>query len=363
MKNFLRKPKGGAQPEDEDRNRGALFGNRTTAAPPPPYGASGNGYASNATTNPYAPERGGDRGGYGAPQGEYGRSNSEAGNRGGYGGASNPYALQRGGDNDRYDSPNDPGREQLFGARKQVYGGDSGHPHGQYPNEPSTEDDDAEETKKMIKREKDKTVGSLNNALRAAEMAEESGRATVGRLGAQGERLSNTEKNLDVASTQNRIAEDKARELKRANRSMFAPSMGNPFHSSARAKEEEAKILARHQSDREERERTREFGYDGRSSVGRALNDTGRVESRATTSLAERSRYQFEADESDDEKEKAIADGLDQLGAITGRLKGLAMATSAEVDRQNVQIERIMKKSDRVDDQIAINHNRIRKIH
>ena len=41
-------------------------------------------------------------------------------------------------------------------------------------------------------------------------------------LGAQGERIHNTEKNLDLASSQNRIAEEKARELKTLNKSMFA---------------------------------------------------------------------------------------------------------------------------------------------
>jgi len=349
MKNFLRKSKGGAQPEDEDHNRDALFGNRT-AAPPPPYN-------SNAAANPYASGRGGDgRDGYGAPQGGYGRGGGEIGNRGAYGGApaaaANPYALPRGGDSGGYGSPNEPDREKLFGARRQGYGRDDGYSHGQYPGEPGAggdgEDEEEEEVravKEQIKFKKYETLSSTQNALDAANRAEASGRATLERLGTQGERLQNTEKNLDIAASQNRVAEEKARELKSLNRSMFVPHVSNPLRSSARAKEEEAKILARHHSEREERERTREFGYDSKNRVGRALNDaTGRVESRATTSLAERSRYQFEADESDDEKEKAISANLDQLGAITGRLKGLAMSTSAEVDRQNVQIERIMGK-------------------
>ncbi|KAG0124815.1 hypothetical protein HOY82DRAFT_581695 [Tuber indicum] len=356
MKKLFRGSKGRTQPEDEDQNRDALFGSRTAATPPPP----GDGYGSNS--NPYAPERGGGRDGYGAPQGGYGRSNNEIGNRGGYGGASNPYALHNGGDNGGHNSSGEPDRAQLFGARQQKHD----YSYTAHANEPSARDDDedTELVKQEIKDTNRKTAGLTESALAAARRAEASGIATIERLGMQGERLSNTEKNLDVASVQNRIAEDKARELKQYNRSMFVPAMGNPLRSSARAKEEEARILAHHQNDRDERERTREFGYEGRNTVGRALNDaTRRVESKATTGLAERSRYQFEADESDDEKEKVIANNLDELGAITGRLKGLAMATSKEVDRQNVQIERIMKKSDRVDDQIAINHNRIRKIH
>ena len=41
------------------------------------------------------------------------------------------------------------------------------------------------------------------NALRAAAMAEETGRNTLGRLGAQGERIHNTEKNLDLTANHN----------------------------------------------------------------------------------------------------------------------------------------------------------------
>lgn len=53
--------------------------------------------------------------------------------------------------------------------------------------------------------------------------SEETGRDTLARLGAQGERIHNTEKNLDLASNQNRLAEEKARELKQLNRSMVVP--------------------------------------------------------------------------------------------------------------------------------------------
>src|SRR5690606_2276237 len=65
-------------------------------------------------------------------------------------------------------------------------------------------------------------------------------------------------------------------------------------------------------------------------------------------SLAERSKYQFEADESDDEKEKEIESNLDAIGAAAGRLRGLALATQGELDRQNKQINNIIEKVSRV---------------
>lgn len=126
---------------------------------------------------------------------------------------------------------------------------------------------------------------------------------------------------------------------------MFAIHMKNPLASKARAQEEERRILERHQSDREERDKTRAFGFESRNHVGNALKGgSGGYTPAGKMSLAERSKYQFEGDDSDDEKEREIENNLDALGAVTGRLRGLAMATSQEVDRQNVQIEKIMKK-------------------
>jgi len=332
MSRFFGKKKG-AVADDDDATRSNLFGNRTAQNPPSNPNGGGNPYAQNGGAPPAGS---GGRGG------------------GGYGGsyaAQNPYAPHHGGDDGR--SREDPG-----------YGGYGETDTRQQSQGYNSEEEDVEGVKSSIKFTKDQSVRSTRNALNAAQSAEESGLRILNNLSTQGARLHNTEKNLDVASSQNRVAEDKARELKNLNRSMFVPNVGNPLRSKSRAEAEEAKIIARHQAEREERDRTREFGYETKNVVGRALNTaTGRVESKGKSSLAERSRYQFEADSEDDGMEDEIDSNLDQLGAITGRLKGMAMATSKEVDRQNQQIDKIMKKSDRVDDQIALNHNRIRKIH
>jgi hypothetical protein len=52
---------------------------------------------------------------------------------------------------------------------------------------------------------------------------------------------------LDLASSQNRIAEEKARELKTLNRSMFAVHVANPFTSGSRRDERDRKIMENHQ--------------------------------------------------------------------------------------------------------------------
>ncbi|KAI5852516.1 plasma membrane snare protein-like protein [Morchella snyderi] len=391
----------------DDANRAALFGGRK-ASPASSTAASTN----SGSQNPYgapspAPSSSssGGYGGYGAPPPQQQQQQQQPGGYGGYG---------------RSDSSStaDSKRDQLFGGAQQrnhqqqqqpppygsvpangpspnekgAYGGSGGYgtsasgsgsgsggygssTYGQttggdsYNRQLTAEEEEEEDVnavKQQIRFTKQESVASTRNALRVAAQAEETGRNTLGRLGAQGERLHNTEKNLDIASSHNRVAEQKARELKTLNGSMFAVHVSNPFNSSKRAQEEERRILERHQSDREERDKTRQFGFESRNHVGKALGGssgggTGRMSGKM--SLAERSKYQFEGDESDDEKEREIDNNLDALGAVTGRLKNLAMATSQEVDRQNAQIDKIMKKSDRVDDQIAVTHNRIKNIH
>lgn len=69
-------------------------------------------------------------------------------------------------------------------------------------------------------------------------------------------------------------------------------------------------------------------------------------------SLAERAKFQFEADSEDDEMENEIDSNLDALGGAAARLNGLARATGKEVDEQNRHLERINQKSSRVDDEV-----------
>jgi len=348
----------------DDDNRSALFGNRKAASPAPsqnPYSAPPPPYQPNASYGAPAPvDRNRDALFANRPQPQHSHSSPPAPQGGAYA-RPDGYAPSSGGYGQGYGNNTNSDRQMT---------------------EEEEEEEDVEAVKQQIRFTKQESVASTRNALRVAAQAEETGRNTLARLGQQGERLHNTEKNLDVASSHNRVAEEKARELKTLNGSMFSVHVKNPMKSKSRAEAEEKRILDRHETERDERERVRQFGYESRDRVGKALNSaSGNGHAgRAQMSMAERSKYQFEADESDDEKEKEIHHNMDQLSAITGRLKGLAMATGEEVDRQNQQIDKIMKKacrslddgkngwltsnqSDHVDNQIALTHNRIKKIH
>lgn len=135
---------------------------------------------------------------------------------------------------------------------------------------------------------------------------------TLARVGAQGERIHNTEKNLDLTQNHNRTAEDKAKELKKLNRSMFAVHVSNPFTASSRAEQRDADVLERHHLEREAREATRRAGYQTNQRMEKTFKDLSKQEpnnaaAKKQSSLAERAKYQFEADSEDDEMENEVS--------------------------------------------------------
>ncbi|KAI9828774.1 MAG: Protein transport protein S9 plasma membrane t-SNARE [Thelocarpon impressellum] len=386
---------GGASPAP----RGSLGG---------PVRPGGNGPSRNGSSGG---PTGGAPGGYGGP----GYGADRYGNQGGYGGdkygsggasgaGSSRYGPSGYGGLGRSDSNDTAGTEEkrdaLFGGAKDRYqqksrppqqggppgppgagyGEDGGAPggygadsgYGAYGEErqltaEEAEEEDVQATKQQIRFMKQEDVGSTRNALRIAAQAEETGRATLERLGAQGERIYNTEKNLDLAANHNRVAEDRAKELKTLNKSMFSVHVGNPFTSASRREKRDDDIMAKHRQEREERDATRQAAYDGKSRVegafkGMQPGDAG-YQAKQKSSLAERAKYQFEADSEDEEMENEIDSNLDALSGAAARLNVIARATGKEVDEQNVHIERIHGKSDKVDDMIHMNRKRLDRIH
>ncbi|WYZ34825.1 hypothetical protein EsH8_I_001101 [Colletotrichum jinshuiense] len=336
----------------------------------------------------YGAEKYGAAGGYGANR--YDNQNSYGANQpasGAAGGARGPGGY--GGLGRTNSADTDVQRDELFGGAQDRYkqrqpqaggygqsaasGADGDYGGYGAPRELTAEEQEAEEyraAKNQISEVRGESVQTVNRALQAALQAEETGRATLARLGAQGERLHNTEKNLDLATNHNKVAEDRAKELKTLNRSMFAVHVSNPFTSKSRAAERDAAVLERHRAERETRESTRQAAYQTNARMEETFKElslSGRPQARTKSSAAERSKYVLE--DSDDEgnelarrQEDEIDDGIDQLSGVVGRLNGLAKAQMREVDQQNGLIENISKKSDAVDDQVRMNRERLNRI-
>lgn len=106
------------------------------------------------------------------------------------------------------------------------------------------EETEIQAIKQELRLLKQQDVASTRNALRALGVAEETGYQTLERLGAQGELIPETERNLDAAGKQDISAPEKVQQLKALNRSMFAVHVASPSKSAERTKEQEELLLA-----------------------------------------------------------------------------------------------------------------------
>ncbi|KAL4946396.1 hypothetical protein BDV06DRAFT_121696 [Aspergillus oleicola] len=337
----------------------------------------------------YAPNSYGNQGGYGANRygGGAGAAPASRYGPGGYGGL---------GSSDPNDpSSRDDNRAALFGgASERVAGQPASAPppysDGQQPgqlgggygggaNSYSTatyqerhltaeeeEEQEIQAVKQDIRMIKQSDVSATRNALRIAAQAEETSRETLARLGAQGETIHNTEKNLDVATVEGRIADEKARELKTLNKSMFAVHVSNPFTSAQRKRDRDQRVMDNHRAVRDAQSGTRSEAYQTNQRMEQTFREIEREDRKAgkpkKSSVAERAKYQFEADSEDEAMEDEIEENLNLISGATGRLNLLAKATGNELDQQNRHLERIMGKSENVDDQLAMNRARLDRI-
>lgn len=391
--------------DGDDSNRRALFGRKNKSPPANPYAkpiptnaytkakieagvaplpageqplAGGKTPAATATA-PIAAPAGPPAGGY-APN-KYGNQGGYGTDRFGGGGGGGAAAARSGGYGGLGSDPNDPGdasRDALFGgARDRVqqqqpgapppyeeegnaagaaygggYGGGSNDYNNVYQERQLTAEEEEEEEIQAIKQEmrfvKQGDVASTRNALRVAAQAEETGRETLARLGAQGETIHDTERNLDLATIEGRAAQDKARELKTLNKSMFHVHVANPFTASRRRRDREDLVLNTHRQDRDTREGTRSEAFQANQRMDRTFReidkDGKRPAGKARANVTERAKYQFEADSEDEGMEDEIEQNLDLLHGAAGRMNGLARATGREINEQNRHLERIAGK-------------------
>lgn len=181
------------------------------------------------------------------------------------------------------------------------------------------------------------------------------------------EKLANTERHLDISKNHALRAEDNTDELKKLNRSIFRPAI--TFNKDAKRAAKEAKIQARYDEDREERERTLMDVRESQNTLGRA-GTYGRDEegiggrqqltaTEQTMRKEQRSRFQFESTESDDEIENELDDNLGEIGDAAKRLKALGMSMGQELDNQNQRIDRIGEKATGLDNRMFRNTEKV----
>ena len=183
------------------------------------------------------------------------------------------------------------------------------------------------------------------------------------------EKLANTERHLDMSKNHALRAEDNTDELKKLNKSIFNPSAAFVWDKNGKRAAKEAKIQARYDEDREERERGLMEVRESRGNAERATaygRDEEGIGGRRQLNGAQqavrkeqRSRYQFEATGSDDEAEDELDDNLDEISEATKRLKSLGMAMGQELGTQNQRIDRIGEKATGLDNRMFKNTEKV----
>lgn len=395
--------------DDDDSNRRALFGSKSKSkspapnpyakpipadpytrakanlgvAPPPPgvdlkpassnpasSGIPGDNKAQIPADNKYqgyAPNSYGGQGGYGANRygGGAGAAPTSRYGPGGYGGlgSSDPNDPSGGDDNRaalfggaseraaaQPASAPPPYSEQQASQPGGGYGG--GYSADTFQERHLTAEEEEEQEIQAVKQDirfiKQGDVSTTRNVIRIAAQAEETSRETLARLGAQGEMIHNTEKNLDVATVEGRIADEKAKELKTLNKSMFAVHVSNPFTSAQRKRERDERVMNNHRQVRDAQSGTRSEAFHTNQRMERTFREIEREDRKAPkqkkASVTERAKYQFEADSEDEGMEDEIDQNLNLISGATGRLNLLAKATGRELDEQNRHLERITGK-------------------
>ncbi|KAJ7293612.1 protein transporter SEC9 [Mycena rebaudengoi] len=248
---------------------------------------------------------------------------------------------------------------------------------GREPPPGEENEEDVEGIKKQTKYVKQESVNSTRNALRLAREAEDTARSTLTKLGSQSERLANTERHLDISKGHSARADDRTDELNQLNRSIFRPVI--TFNKDAKRAAQSAKVEARYEEERAEREKAmmdvrdsqnrlgqaQTYGRDedGRDElVGGARRGRFRSEDQLAARKEQRKRYQFESTASDDEVEDELDDNLDEIGDAAKRLRALGMAMGEELTKQNVRINQIDQKTVNLDNKIVRNTDRLKKV-
>lgn len=262
------------------------------------------------------------------------------------------------------------------GGSGRFFDGGPAAPRRDEPEAGQETEEDVEGIKQSLRFTKQESVNSTRNALRLAREAEETARNTLGKLGDQSEKLASTERHLDVSKGYSLRAEDKTDELKQLNRSIFRPVI--TFNKDAKRAAQEAKIQARYDEDREEREKAMLDIRETQNRLGRAQtygrqDDDGegiggpggrrmRTQAEQDIRKEQRKRFQFDATASDDELEDELDDNLGEISDMTKRLKALGSAMGEELDKQNERIGRITEKTDGLDNRLFRNTQKLNRI-
>ncbi|KAI9287418.1 hypothetical protein BC943DRAFT_335852 [Umbelopsis sp. AD052] len=257
------------------------------------------------------------------------------------------------------------GRSRYNGSSQYGAGYDDQGQQDAYGSSKWGEDEADQEVsglKQQIRNVKQDTLASSRNAVQKIREAEEASGNTMNMLGEQSSQIASVDRNLDLAKAHSDRASAKASELKQLNRSIFIPVIKNPFNRASRERKELEAVRQDHSEHMQERNAIRQYEYESKERMERSQRASGRQSANAGfrgRSQSDRQRYQFEADEEDDEVENEIDSNLDFLSDAVGRLKNNALTMGEEVEAQNKVLDKVGRKVDPLSDRLTMTTHRL----
>ncbi|KAJ2236606.1 Protein transport protein S9 plasma membrane t-SNARE [Coemansia sp. RSA 1722] len=261
--------------------------------------------------------------------------------------------------------------QHQYGPSK--YGAGNGHQQRQYSAAGQADEDSDEDfdtIKSKINEVKGQTLDSTRRALRTLEQTEEVGIKTLTKLGEQSEQLHSINSKMEMANLNAENSVESTSKLRTLNKSIFHVHVKNPFGGKKRREQELMKLEAEQERIRAAKEREHQDKTDSRQRVNRYISPgaanfrgpAGVMDANSGDVVASRSqnpgyggpRSRYMLEDEDPEIEQEIDSNINQMSDALSRLKGLAVATSKELDSQSKPMKNIAELSDRTSDNIGI---------
>ncbi|KAJ7781631.1 hypothetical protein B0H16DRAFT_1499149 [Mycena metata] len=233
-------------------------------------------------------------------------------------------------------------RNELFSGYNPTRSGS-----GRFFDEGNIEEEDVEAIKQKTRFTKQESVKSAQTSVRLAQQAVDTGSNTLRKLEEQSERLANTEFHLDKAKGHAARAEDRTEELRKLNRSIFIPAV--ILNNDAKHARRDLKVQRHYEEKRTGREKT---NADTRNRLAQGGREEINVSGSRGVRSTERGRFQFEANESDDDMENALESHLDEIEVLARKLKTIGTAMGGALDRQNGVLLVLEEKTGKLDERL-----------
>lgn len=186
------------------------------------------------------------------------------------------------------------------------------------------------------------SVYSVSRSVQIAEQATVVGQSALSRLIGQGQRLNAIENNLDKATDHNMIAKGQTTELMALSRGMFTLNVNNPFASRKRQKKKADELKAKREIEKTLRQ-SNFLEHQSTNSITELAFQNMNTAERAGRPMGEKNygKYNLDDDESGDELEAQIDDGVRHLQSAVKNMSQIGDAIGDEMRFQEKPIERM----------------------